>query len=140
MERIQPTGVTVEQIKNLDETGGIKRRLSGAPIKDTVTVPDGGFTVIRFVANNPGFWIFHCHIEFHVEVGMALIFKVGDYNQMPPLPKGFPTCSNYLPSLNDNNNVKPEKVGSRATWSNTISLTLSISCLLTWWLLYCGTF
>lgn len=135
MERIQPTGVSVEQIKQLDESGGIKRRLSGAPVKDTITVPDGGYTVIRFVANNPGFWIFHCHIEFHVEVGMALIFKVGDYNQMPPLPKDFPTCSDYLPSpgFNHDNNT-PDKV-SAATLSNMISLTLAISCLCTWWLL-----
>lgn len=76
----------------------MKRRLSGAPIKDTVTVPDGGYTIIRFVANNPGFWLFHCHIEFHVEVGMALIFKVGDYNQMRPLPQNFPYCSNFFPT------------------------------------------
>lgn len=76
----------------------MKRRLSGAPIKDTVTVPDGGYTIIRFLANNPGFWLFHCHIEFHVEVGMALIFKVGDYDQMRPLPKNFPYCSNFVPT------------------------------------------
>lgn len=106
MERIQRTGVTVEQIKKLDDEGKIKRRLIGAPIKDTVTVPDGGYTVIRFLANNPGFWLLHCHIEFHVEVGMALVFKVGDYNQMAPLPKNFPTCSGYMPSDDDNNDTK----------------------------------
>lgn len=98
MERIQRTGVTVEQIKKLDDEGKIRRRLVGAPIKDTVTVPDGGYTVIRFLANNPGFWLLHCHIEFHVEVGMALIFKVGDYSQMAPLPRNFPTCSGFMPS------------------------------------------
>lgn len=97
MERVQATGVTVEQIQKLDEMGMIKRRLAGAPIKDTVTVPDGGYTVIRFLANNPGFWLMHCHIEFHVEVGMGLVFKVGDYHQMPPLPRNFPTCSSYKP-------------------------------------------
>lgn len=102
MERIQRTGVTVEQIKKLDDAGKIRRRLIGAPIKDTITVPDGGYTVIRFLANNPGFWLLHCHIEFHVEVGMALVFKVGDYNQMAPLPKNFPTCSGYMPSDDDN--------------------------------------
>lgn len=44
-----------------------------------------------------GYWMFHCHIEFHVEVGMALIFKVGEHSQMPPVPLGFPTCGNYFP-------------------------------------------
>lgn len=92
--------MSIFQIKQLDEAGGIKRRLSGAPIKDTVTVPDGGYTVLRFLATNPGFWLLHCHIDFHVEVGMALVFKVGDYNQMTPLPPDFPTCSNYMPQPN----------------------------------------
>lgn len=81
---------------------GIQRKLKGAPVKDTVTVPDGGYTVIRFVANNPGFWIFHCHIEFHVEVGMALVFKVGNYDQMPQLPRNFPDCSSFMPDQNEN--------------------------------------
>lgn len=93
------------QIKRLDESNGIKRRLSGAPIKDTITVPDGGYTIIRFVANNPGFWLFHCHIEFHVEVGMALVFKVGDYNQMPNVPENFPRCSNFMPTTQTNNSA-----------------------------------
>lgn len=87
--------MAVAQIQRLDEAGEIQRRLKGAPIKDTVTVPDGGYTIVRFVANNPGFWLFHCHIEFHVEVGMAIVFKVGDYHQMRPLPKNFPTCYNF---------------------------------------------
>ncbi|XP_055302470.1 uncharacterized protein LOC129568512 isoform X2 [Sitodiplosis mosellana] len=98
MERVKPTGITIDEIRKLDESNKMKRRLSGAPIKDTVTVPDGGYTIIRFLANNPGFWLFHCHIDFHVEVGMALIFKVGDYNQMRPLPQNFPYCSNFFPT------------------------------------------
>lgn len=46
--------VTVDQIKAMDRNGQIKRNLVNAPVKDTVPVPDGGYTVIRFVANNPG--------------------------------------------------------------------------------------
>lgn len=42
--------------------------------------------------------MFHCHIEFHVEVGMALIFKVGEHSQMPPVPQDFPRCGNYFPA------------------------------------------
>lgn len=53
MERVGKN-VTVDQIKKLDSEGLIKRKLSHAPIKDTVTVPDGGYTVVRFHANNPG--------------------------------------------------------------------------------------
>lgn len=91
---------TIEQVKAFDKAGLLKRNLKNAPIKDTVTVPDGGYTVIRFKADNPGYWLFHCHIEFHVEVGMALVFKVGEHNEMPPLPREFPTCGSYLPDDN----------------------------------------
>lgn len=101
MERVDRAGVSLEQIQHLDATNAIKRRLSGAPIKDTVTVPDGGYTIIRFVANNPGFWLFHCHIDFHAEVGMALVFKVGDYHQMPRLPRDFPKCANFMPPMGE---------------------------------------
>ncbi|XP_072946321.1 uncharacterized protein [Epargyreus clarus] len=88
---------TIEEIKAFDEAGLLKRNLKNAPLKDTVTVPDGGYTVIRFKADNPGYWLFHCHIEFHVEIGMALVFKVGEHKDMAPIPPDFPTCGNYMP-------------------------------------------
>lgn len=84
-------------MKRLDNAGMIKRKLNNAVIKDTVTIPDGGYTIIRFVADNPGFWLFHCHIEYHAEIGMALVMKVGENEDMVPTPKGFPTCDNYMP-------------------------------------------
>ena len=43
--------------------------------KDTVIVPYGGYTVIRFVVDNPGWWFFHCHIEIHQLEGMAAVFN-----------------------------------------------------------------
>lgn len=104
MERIKPTGIRIEEIQELDRRGLIVRRLKDAPMKDTITVPDGGFTIIRFVADNPGWWLFHCHIEFHIEVGMALVFKVGDVSEMKSAPSNFPMCSNYMPR-----NDKPNK-------------------------------
>ena len=43
------------------------------PRKDTVIVPFGGYTVIRFTTDNPGWWFFHCHIEVHQLEGMAAV-------------------------------------------------------------------
>lgn len=88
---------TIEEIKEFDRAGLLKRNLKNAPLKDTVTVPDGGYTVIRFKADNPGYWLFHCHIEFHVEIGMALVFKVGEHKDMAPIPPDFPKCGSYMP-------------------------------------------
>ncbi|CAH2239675.1 laccase-2-like [Pararge aegeria] len=96
MRRLSNT-TTIEEVKAFDDAGLLKRNLKNAPLKDTVTVPDGGYTVIRFKADNPGYWLFHCHIEFHVEIGMALVFKVGEHRDMPPIPHDFPTCGNYMP-------------------------------------------
>jgi len=39
--------------------------------RDTIKVEAGSWTVIRFVANNPGVWLFHCHINWHLESGLA---------------------------------------------------------------------
>lgn len=43
--------------------------LPRAPRKDTVTVPAGGYVVIRFVADNPGLWNIHCHMDWHLGMG-----------------------------------------------------------------------
>ncbi|KAK1762020.1 iron transport multicopper oxidase FET3 [Phialemonium atrogriseum] len=32
-----------------------------------------GYYVIRFVADNPGVWLFHCHIDWHMSSGLAMI-------------------------------------------------------------------
>lgn len=63
-----------------------------------MTIPDGGYTIIRFLADNPGYWLFHCHIEFHAEIGMALIFKVGEHREMLSAPANFPQCGDYIPT------------------------------------------
>uniref|UniRef100_A0A182VY04 Uncharacterized protein n=1 Tax=Anopheles minimus TaxID=112268 RepID=A0A182VY04_9DIPT len=98
MDRVS-RNTTVEDIRRMDEEGRLPRRLKKAPIKDTVTIPDGGYTIIRFIANNPGYWLFHCHIEFHAEIGMSLVLKVGDSSQMLPVPANFPTCYDFKPKL-----------------------------------------
>lgn len=46
--------ITAAEVKELDRQGLINRSLTRAPLKDTVTVPDGGYTIVRFHANNPG--------------------------------------------------------------------------------------
>ncbi|CCM05087.1 uncharacterized protein FIBRA_07294 [Fibroporia radiculosa] len=40
--------------------------------RDTVLVPPGSAYTFRVLADNPGVWFFHCHIEWHLEVGLAI--------------------------------------------------------------------
>jgi hypothetical protein len=52
------TSTSVEFVKVLDAMGQIKRKLSRAVLKDTVTVPDGGYTITHSaIANLILFWI-----------------------------------------------------------------------------------
>ena len=45
--------------------------------KDTVSVPRRGYVIVRFLADNPGIWMFHCHVLFHMASGMTMGFHVG---------------------------------------------------------------
>ncbi|KAK9236531.1 Cupredoxin [Lipomyces kononenkoae] len=45
--------------------------------RDVVTIPKLGHAVIRFRADNPGVWAFHCHISWHLAAGMMMQFAVG---------------------------------------------------------------
>ncbi|WVZ68160.1 hypothetical protein U9M48_017133, partial [Paspalum notatum var. saurae] len=44
--------------------------------RNTIAVPGGGWAVIRFLANNPGMWFFHCHLDPHVPMGLGMVFQV----------------------------------------------------------------
>lgn len=46
--------VDLDTVKALDKANMLKRNLTRPPIKDTVTVPDGGYTILRVHASNPG--------------------------------------------------------------------------------------
>jgi FtsP/CotA-like multicopper oxidase with cupredoxin domain len=54
-----------------------KLNLENPVMKDTVSVPRRGFVVLRFRADNPGIWMFHCHVLFHQGSGMAMGLHVG---------------------------------------------------------------
>lgn len=45
---------TLDEVLALNKTNQIHRNLKNPPLKDTITVPDGGFTIIRFYTANPG--------------------------------------------------------------------------------------
>ncbi|ODN00020.1 Iron transport multicopper oxidase FET3 [Orchesella cincta] len=42
--------------------------------RDTVLVKEKSYLVIRFLADNPGVWTLHCHIDWHNLTGMAMTF------------------------------------------------------------------
>ncbi|KAI0533914.1 multicopper oxidase-domain-containing protein [Xylaria digitata] len=45
------------------------------PLKrDTITAEGFGWVLLRFIADNPGVWFFHCHAIWHSEAGMGMQF------------------------------------------------------------------
>jgi FtsP/CotA-like multicopper oxidase with cupredoxin domain len=72
-------------------------------IKDTLVIPVRGYTVVRFITLNPGYWFFHCHIDVHMEGGMALFFVVSP-DRLPEIPYGFPTCREFIDSCDNESN------------------------------------
>lgn len=44
--------------------------------KDTMTIPSGQIYELLVLMDNPGEWMFHCHIAEHLETGMAIGFEV----------------------------------------------------------------
>ncbi|TMW50904.1 hypothetical protein DOY81_004015 [Sarcophaga bullata] len=98
-----PAGVpmSVQKAKQMERSRMLPRDYFNArpPFKDTVSIPSRGFAVIRFRATNPGYWLMHCHYEWHLAIGMGLIMQVGTPLQMVRAPSGFPTCGNYIPRV-----------------------------------------
>jgi FtsP/CotA-like multicopper oxidase with cupredoxin domain len=66
-------------------------RMLDAPLrKDMISIGRRGWAVIRFRVTNPGFWLFHCHMEQHIPAGMMSVFNLLP-EQQQPIPRDTPT-------------------------------------------------
>ena len=54
-----------------------------SPMKHTVDVPPMTSHTIEFAADEPGDWMMHCHVLYHLAIGMA---RVVHYEDAPPNP------------------------------------------------------
>ncbi len=79
---------------------------------DTFLVPSNAYVAFRFRASNQGPWMFHCHNNWHMLLGMGLVVSVENgrtgleetlYSDLKSPPADFTTC------------------GAQATWSNSRS-------------------
>uniref|UniRef100_A0A0E0CA55 Laccase n=1 Tax=Oryza meridionalis TaxID=40149 RepID=A0A0E0CA55_9ORYZ len=64
--------------------------------RNTVGVPAAGWVAIRFLADNPGVWFMHCHLEVHVSWGLKMAWVVQDGSlpnqKILPPPSDLPKC------------------------------------------------
>jgi CopA family copper-resistance protein len=54
-----------------------------SPMKHTIDVPPMSSHTIEFAADEPGDWMMHCHVLYHLAIGMA---RVVHYEDAPPNP------------------------------------------------------
>ncbi|KAE9177677.1 hypothetical protein PF005_g24394 [Phytophthora fragariae] len=75
-------------------------KLEGAMSRDVYTVPpcntdegghcvDVGYIILRFTADNPGVWMMHCHIDWHMDIVLAMIFVEGETELQAKGPDAF---------------------------------------------------
>ncbi|GAV88981.1 Cu-oxidase domain-containing protein/Cu-oxidase_2 domain-containing protein/Cu-oxidase_3 domain-containing protein [Cephalotus follicularis] len=73
-----------------------KFNLVDPPQRNTASVPVNGWSVIRFVADNPGAWLMHCHLDVHISWGLAMVFLVengvGEVQSLALPPEDLPIC------------------------------------------------
>ncbi|EGF79307.1 hypothetical protein BATDEDRAFT_12272 [Batrachochytrium dendrobatidis JAM81] len=101
------------------------------PERDTVTVPackikanntggEGGacggtkgYVTIRFRANNPGAWLFHCHIEWHIMQGLGITFVTAgkELQTMKLPPRMVDGCARSGVKLNATRFWAPPRIG-----------------------------
>jgi len=70
--------------------------------KDMISVWRRSWVVIRIKPINPGFWLFHCHVEQHIPLGMVTVLNVLE-SQQKPVPNTVPTegpCPLWLLTIN----------------------------------------
>ncbi|CDP13965.1 unnamed protein product [Coffea canephora] len=78
------------------KTDTAKFNLVDPPLRNTASVPVQGWSVIRFVADNPGVWLLHCHLDVHITWGLAMAFIVEDgaglLEKLEEAPADLPVC------------------------------------------------
>jgi iron transport multicopper oxidase len=98
-------------------------RLKMTPMRrDTWLLAPSAYTVFRFKANNPGVWLLHCHMEWHVEAGLtATIIEAPQQLQdrqhyIPPAmaaickSQGIPTFGNAAGNSKNYTDLRGENV------------------------------
>ncbi|KAF2354537.1 Multicopper oxidase type 2 [Trinorchestia longiramus] len=61
-------------------------------MKDTIMIPPGGYTIVRFQAYNKGFWLGESQVLLQSAVGQAFMMQIGNITTFPKPPLGFNSC------------------------------------------------
>jgi hypothetical protein len=70
--------------------------------RDSTMLPGNGWLVVSYMTDNPGAWLFHCHIDWHVSQGLSIQFleRVSDIPKELALSTMEPICSQWAEYYN----------------------------------------
>ena len=118
----------LEQAENKTwDPSTMKLKLTNPPRRDVVLLPSDGYVVIAFKADNPGPWLVHCHIAFHISEGLGMQImedQAGAFRIWPDddsaIIEAERVCKNWKAWQGDIGNWanKPEANGGNCTEKN----------------------
>lgn len=68
---------------------------SNPPRRDVTFLPAGGWVALAFQTDNPGAWLMHCHIAWHISEGLGVQFLEAPGSINLPDSAWETTCSNW---------------------------------------------
>jgi len=105
--------------------------LKNPPFRDTIDLPASGWAVIRYVTDNPGAWLLHCHVQWHLVSGMAVVL-VENEQQL------FGMVGSIDNAANNPNMTSMENRGAPLTLEATQSIFLFATILFTTFTVFYG--
>ncbi|KAF2876635.1 laccase precursor [Massariosphaeria phaeospora] len=72
-------------------------KFTNPPRRDVAHLPGRGWLVLAYPTDNPGAWLMHCHIAFHVAMGLSVQFleRKSEINLPAPNSMWYNTCINW---------------------------------------------
>lgn len=64
-------------------------------LRDTISLQPLGWVAVRFVADNPGAWLFHCHILSHQIMGIGFVMVVEPGAIQADTPASVQFCNDH---------------------------------------------
>ena len=93
------------------------------PRRDTAMLADNGWTAIGFIMDNPGTWLMHCHIVWHIDGGLGIQFVESEAEITNYVDDAFESeCSAYAAyeAASPSHNKNDGESGLRRRWMDKL--------------------
>jgi len=99
-------------------------KFTNPPRRDVAFLPGGGWLVIAYPTDNPGAWLMHCHIAFHVSMGLSTQFleRKNDIRLPAPNSEWYNTCTNWANYQRNKPVYLQDDSGLRKRWPPALEL------------------